>query len=72
MVDAGVAAIATDAAAIEVLLTAANVDHAANEVLLGTIDADTNAFNHVLAAYKMPKENENQVSMRNKKIVNAK
>ena len=35
------------------------------------IDADTNAFNHVLEAYKMPKENENQVSMRNKKIDNA-
>ena len=33
-----------DLAAIEVLLTAANVDHAANEVLLGTIDADTNAI----------------------------
>jgi len=35
-------AIATDAAAIEVLLTAANTDHAANEALLTTIDADTN------------------------------
>jgi hypothetical protein len=32
----------TDLAAIEVLLTAANVDHAANEVLLTTIDSDTN------------------------------
>jgi len=30
-----------DLAAIEVLLTAANVDHAANEVLLTSIDADT-------------------------------
>lgn len=29
---------------IETLLTAANVDHAANEVLLGTIDEDTNAI----------------------------
>ena len=33
-----------DLAAIEVLLTAANVDHAANEVLLTGIDADTNAI----------------------------
>jgi len=32
----------TDLAAIEVLLTAANVDHAANEALLTTIDSDTN------------------------------
>ena len=44
VVEASASAIATDAAAIEVLLTAANVDHAANEVLLGTIDADTNAI----------------------------
>ena len=29
-------------AAVEVLLTAANVDHAANEALLTTIDSDTN------------------------------
>ena len=35
-------AMVVDLAAIETLLTAANVDHAANEVLLGTIDADTN------------------------------
>jgi len=35
-------AMVVDLAAIEVLLTAANVDHAANEVLLGTIDSDTN------------------------------
>ena len=33
-----------DLAAIEVLLTAANVDHAANEALLITIDSDTNAI----------------------------
>tara|TARA_R110002096_G_scaffold22321_1_gene71951 strand:- start:8556 stop:10139 length:1584 start_codon:yes stop_codon:yes gene_type:complete len=33
-----------DLAAMEVLLTAANVDHAANEALLTTIDADTNAI----------------------------
>ena len=33
-----------DLAAIEVLLTAANVDHAANEALLITIDEDTNAI----------------------------
>ena len=31
-------------AAIEVLLTAANVDHAAIEALLTTIDADTGAI----------------------------
>jgi len=37
-------AMVVDLAAIEVLLTAANTDHAANEVLLGTIDADTNAI----------------------------
>ena len=37
-------AMVVDLAAIETLLTAANVDHAANEVLLGTIDADTNAI----------------------------
>mgnify|MGYP003627676551 CR=1 FL=1 len=37
-------AIAVDAAAIEALLTLANVDHAANEVLLTGIDADTNAI----------------------------
>ena len=36
--------IKTDMAAIEVLLTAANVDHAANEALLITIDEDTNAI----------------------------
>ena len=35
-------AMVVDLAAMEVLLTAANVDHAANEVLLGTIDSDTN------------------------------
>jgi len=33
-----------------VLLTAANVDHAANEVLLGTIDADTNDIKTSTAA----------------------
>jgi hypothetical protein len=37
-------AMVVDLDAIETLLTAANVDHAANEVLLGTIDADTNAI----------------------------
>ena len=34
--------IKTDLAAIEVLLTSANTDHAANEALLTTIDEDTN------------------------------
>tara|TARA_R100000808_G_scaffold23804_1_gene53356 strand:- start:1790 stop:2719 length:930 start_codon:yes stop_codon:yes gene_type:complete len=43
-IDADTDAIKTDAAAIEVLLTAANVDHAANEALLTTIDADTGAI----------------------------
>ena len=43
-IDADTDAIKTDAAAIEVLLTAANVDHAANEALLTTIDEDTNAI----------------------------
>ena len=47
------AAIETDQAAIEVLLTAANVDHAANEVLLGTIDADTNAIKVDMAAIEV-------------------
>jgi len=35
-------AMVVDLAALEVLSIAANVDHAANEVLLGTIDSDTN------------------------------
>jgi hypothetical protein len=46
-------AIETDAAAIEVLLTAANVDHAANEALLITIDADTNAIKVDMAAIEV-------------------
>ena len=37
-------AIKVDMAAIEVLLTSANTDHAANEVLLTAIDEDTNAI----------------------------
>jgi len=37
-------AMVVDLAAMEVLLTAANVDHAANEALLITIDEDTNAI----------------------------
>ena len=37
-------AMVVDLDAIETLLTAANVDHAANEALLITIDADTNAI----------------------------
>ena len=41
-IDADTNAIKVDMAAIEVLLTAANVDHAANEALLTTIDSDTN------------------------------
>jgi len=43
----------TDLAAIEVLLTAANVDHAANEVLLTGIDADTNAIKTDIAAIEV-------------------
>ena len=46
-------AMVVDLAAIEVLLTAANVDHAANEVLLGTIDADTNAIKVDMAAIEV-------------------
>ena len=45
--------IKTDMAAIEILLTAANVDHAANEVLLTGIDADTNAIKIDLAAIEV-------------------
>ena len=37
-------AMVVDLAAMEVLLTAANVDHAANEALLITIDSDTDAI----------------------------
>ena len=37
-------AMVVDLAALEVLSIAANVDHAANEVLLGTIDADTGSI----------------------------
>jgi len=40
----------TDLAAIEVLLTAANVDHAANEVLLGTIAGDTTSLDGKVTA----------------------
>ena len=45
--------IKTDMAAIEVLLTAANVDHAANEVLLTGIDEDTNAIKVDMAAIEV-------------------
>ena len=45
--------IKTDMAAIEVLLTAANVDHAANEALLTTIDADTDAIKTDIAAIEV-------------------
>jgi len=38
---------------VETLLTAANVDHAANEALLITIDADTNAMKIDLAALEV-------------------
>ena len=47
------AAMLTDLAAMEVLLTAANVDHAANEALLITIDADTNAIKTNTAAIEV-------------------
>ena len=52
-IDADTDAIKTDAAAIEVLLTAANVDHAANEALLTTIDADTDAIKTDIAAIEV-------------------
>ena len=45
--------IKTDMAAIEVLLTAANVDHAANEALLTTIDSDTNDIKTDIAALEV-------------------
>jgi hypothetical protein len=41
-------AMVVDLAAIEVLLTSANTDHAANEALLITIDADTNSIKQAL------------------------
>ena len=47
------AAMLTDLAAMEVLLTAANVDHAASEVLLTAIDADTNAIKDNTAAIEV-------------------
>ena len=46
-------AMVVDLAAIEVLLTAANVDHAANEVLLTGIDADTDAIKTDMAAIEV-------------------
>tara|TARA_R100000008_G_scaffold1947_1_gene1610 strand:+ start:13608 stop:14462 length:855 start_codon:yes stop_codon:yes gene_type:complete len=52
-IDADTNDIKTDMAAIEVLLTAANVDHAANEVLLTGIDADTNDIKTDIAALEV-------------------
>jgi hypothetical protein len=52
-IDADTDAIKTDMAAIEVLLTAANVDHAANEALLTTIDSDTNDIKTDIAALEV-------------------
>ena len=52
-IDADTDAIKTDMAAIEVLLTAANVDHAANEALLTTIDSDTNDIKTDMAAIEV-------------------
>ena len=46
-------AMVVDLAAMETLLTAANVDHAANEVLLTGIDADTNAIKVDMAAIEV-------------------
>ena len=43
-------AMVVDLAAIEVLLTAANVDHAANEVLLASIDNDLGAIRTAVSA----------------------
>lgn len=53
VIDSSGAAIVVDLAAIEVLLTAANVDHAANEALLITIDTDTGALVTDLAALEV-------------------
>ena len=46
-------AMVVDLAAMETLLTAANVDHAANEVLLTGIDADTDAIKTDMAAIEV-------------------
>jgi hypothetical protein len=46
-------AMVVDLAAMEVLLTAANVDHAANEALLTTIDSDTNDIKTDIAALEV-------------------
>jgi formiminotetrahydrofolate cyclodeaminase len=39
--------------------------------LMNAIDADTDAYNEVMAAFKLPKENEHQISFRNKAIQQA-
>jgi len=49
-------AMVVDLAAMEVLLTAANVDHAANEALLITIDADTSAIKTAVEAVNQAAE----------------
>ena len=49
-IDTDTGAMVTDLAAIEVLLTAANVDHAANEVLLTTIAGDTTSLDGKVTA----------------------
>ena len=41
------------------------------EELLNLIDADTDAFNDVLDAYRMPHDTEDQVSLRNTTIDDA-
>ena len=44
---------------------------ALKEELLNLIDADSDAFNHVLDAYKLPQKTEDQVSIRNNAIDKA-
>ena len=39
--------------------------------LLELVDKDTNAFNQIMNAYALPKDNKNQIALRNKEIQNA-
>ena len=39
--------------------------------LLELVDKDTNAFNQIMNAYALPKDNKNQIALRNKEIQNS-
>ena len=39
--------------------------------LLELVDKDTHAFNQIMNAYALPKDNKNQIALRNKEIQNA-